>query len=506
MGDRPDDVLGPEGGVAAEEHLRVGRAHGLGVDLRHVPLVELDPDVALDPGESVLLADRDQHVVAGEMLVRLARAHELAATLVVAHRLHLLELDAGEAAVVVGEFLGHEVVEDRDALVHGVLLLPGGRLHFLEAGAHHHLDVLAAEAARRAAAIHGGVAAAEHDDALADLADVTERHAGQPVDADMDVAGGFPAAGNVEVAAPRRAAADEDRVKVLGEQGLEALDALAADELDAEIEDVAALLVDYRVGQAEFWDLRAHHAAGLRVGIEHHAGVAERRQVAGHGERGRAAAHQRNALAVAGRGRLGQAGADVVLVVGRHALEPADRHRLVLHAYAAARWFARTVAGAPEDSREHVGFPVDHIGVAIAAFGDQPDILGNRRVRRTRPLAIHHLVEIVRARNVRSLHLLLVTRLPTRTGRTSARRLVSFLIPGLGLLIAESGLMVLDHAGEHHCHAVIARRPGQDRPKGADLTTVAPRVTWIFRLKWLNLVSFGHHSQSFTRNREGWCT
>ena len=35
-----------------EEHLRMGRGHGLGIDLGHVPLVELDADVALDPGKA----------------------------------------------------------------------------------------------------------------------------------------------------------------------------------------------------------------------------------------------------------------------------------------------------------------------------------------------------------------------------------------------------------------------------------------------------------------------
>ena len=184
---RPDDVLRPEGGVAAEEDLRIGRRHGLGIDLGHVPFVEFDADVALDPGEGVLLADRDQHVVAREVLVGLAGRHQIAAALGVALRLHLLEHDAGELAVLVGEFLRHQEIEDRDVLVHRVLLFPGRRLHLLEAGAHDDLHVLAAEPARGAAAIHRGVAAAEHDDALADLGDMAERDAGQPVDADMDV-------------------------------------------------------------------------------------------------------------------------------------------------------------------------------------------------------------------------------------------------------------------------------------------------------------------------------
>src|ERR1019366_2606544 len=98
----------------------------------------------------------------------------------------------------------HEV-EDRNILVDGVFLLPGRCLHLLEAGTHDHLDVLAAEATRGAAAIHRGVAAAEHDHALADLLDMAERNAGEPVDADMDIGGGFLATGNLKLAAARRA-------------------------------------------------------------------------------------------------------------------------------------------------------------------------------------------------------------------------------------------------------------------------------------------------------------
>ena len=61
-----------------------------------------------------------------------------------------------------------------------------------------------------------------------------------------------------------------------------------AAELDAEIEDVVALLVDHLVGQAKLRDLRAHHAAGAEVAVEHHAFVAHRREIARDRERGRA--------------------------------------------------------------------------------------------------------------------------------------------------------------------------------------------------------------------------
>ena len=63
---RPDDVLRAPRGVAAEEHAGAGGLEGGLVDDRHVPLAELDADVALDPGKGVFLADGQDDVVARE--------------------------------------------------------------------------------------------------------------------------------------------------------------------------------------------------------------------------------------------------------------------------------------------------------------------------------------------------------------------------------------------------------------------------------------------------------
>src|SRR5690606_27915228 len=151
----------------------------------------------------------------------------------------------------------------RDALVHRVLLLPRRGLHLLEAGADDHLDVLAAQAAGGAAAVHGGVAAAQHDHPPADGLDVAEGDRGQPVDADVDVGRRLLPAGNVEIPSARCAGADEYRVVALFEQPLQAVDALAEPQLDAELGDVADFLVDHLFGQTEAGDLRADHAAAL---------------------------------------------------------------------------------------------------------------------------------------------------------------------------------------------------------------------------------------------------
>src|SRR5437588_10107459 len=96
----------------------------------------------------------------------------------------------------------------------------------------------------------------------------------------MDVGRSLRTAGNVEVAPARRAAADEDCAPAFREQRLETVDALPAAELDPEIEDVAALLVDDGFRKPKTRDLRADHAPGLGVLVEHDASIAKRREIA----------------------------------------------------------------------------------------------------------------------------------------------------------------------------------------------------------------------------------
>ena len=59
----PDDVLRAESGITAEKHAGARRLEGALVDDRNVPLVELDAQVALDPREGILLADRQNDIV-----------------------------------------------------------------------------------------------------------------------------------------------------------------------------------------------------------------------------------------------------------------------------------------------------------------------------------------------------------------------------------------------------------------------------------------------------------
>ena len=221
------------------------------------------------------------------------------------------------------------------------------------------------------------------------------------------VGGGFLASGNVELAAARCAGADEDGVVIFAKQLLQAVDAGACLELNAEIEDVIGLFVDHRIWQTEFRNLRPHHAAGFGIGIEHRAVVAERGEIARHRQRGGTAADNRDALAVLGAGAR-HPPFDVVLEIGGHALEAADRDRSFLNPAAATGRLAWAIAGASENSRKHIRFPIDHVGVAVAAFGDQADIFRDRCVRGAGPLAVDHFMEVVRRRDISRFHSYLI--------------------------------------------------------------------------------------------------
>ena len=118
--------------------------------------------------------------------------------------------------------------------------------------------------------------------------DVTEVNRLEPLDADEHLVG-VVAARNLELLALGRAAADEDRVELLGvEQRLQAVDRRVVAHLDAHVDDVADLFVEDLFGQAERGDVDAHQAAGTRQLLEDRDLVAERHQIVGDGQRRRA--------------------------------------------------------------------------------------------------------------------------------------------------------------------------------------------------------------------------
>ena len=126
--------------------------------------------------------------------------------------LHLLEQHAGEPAVLDDERLGRAVDDDLDALLLGVLELPGRGLEEAARLARHDLHALRAETQDGAAAVHRGVADADDEHALADLLDVAEGDRLEPGDADVDAVA-LVAARQLELLALRSAGADEHRVE-----------------------------------------------------------------------------------------------------------------------------------------------------------------------------------------------------------------------------------------------------------------------------------------------------
>ena len=143
----PNDVLRAKRGITPEKDLWNGRLKGLFIDDRHVPSIEFETNIPLDPGKGVLLSDRDQDIVAFEVLVRITSCDKTPPAVFVG-RFHLLERHALKLALVVIEFLRYQIVEDRYILVHRVFLFPRRGLHLLETRADDDLDILATQSFR----------------------------------------------------------------------------------------------------------------------------------------------------------------------------------------------------------------------------------------------------------------------------------------------------------------------------------------------------------------------
>src|SRR5688572_446300 len=353
--DGPDDVLGAERGIAAEEDARARRLIRLGIDDGHVVTIELESQVALDPRERVLLADREHDVVAGqEHFAQRLRARDFAVSVELV--LELVEAHADELAAFDDEFLRAMVDDDLDALFLGVLELPVGRLEELPRLARDDLDVFRAEPQRAAAAVHRRVADADDQHALANRVHVPERDRAEPIDADVNAIARF-AAGQAQILAFRSAAAHEHGVVTFVEQRAQARDGRAQLELEAQTRDITDLFVEHLGRQAERRYVRAHEAARSIERFEYHAFVSERREIVGDRQRCAAGADQRDAPAVLARCGLRQPALDVAAVIRGNSLQTTDRDGLFFDATAPTSRLARAVANAPQDSRKDVGFP-----------------------------------------------------------------------------------------------------------------------------------------------------
>ena len=378
----PDDVRRAERRVTAEKHARTRRHERRLVDHRHVPLAELQPDLALDEGERVVLADRQHDRVARK---NLAPDDLLLQPLGRFDRPELVELHPGQHAVLDDEAHRLQVLDDLDAFFLGVLELPRRGLEVLPRLAGDDLDVGRAEPLRRPAAVHRRVADADDEHALADRLHVAEMNRLQPLDADEDLIGVVPSR-NVELLALRRAAPDKHRIELAAvEQRLEAVHRRVVADLDAHVDDVADFFVEDLLGEPERGDVDAHQAAGPRQLLENRHLVAERREVVGHRQRRRTGADEPDLLAVRDRRRRRQEMLDLVAIVRRDALQAADGDRLAVDPRAPAGRLARPVAGSPEDARKHVGLAIEEVGLGEPSLRDEADVFRARSCARDTP-------------------------------------------------------------------------------------------------------------------------
>ena len=334
----PDDVLGSPRRVSAEENARPRRLHRFFVDYRHVPLVEVNTQPALDPRESVFLADSEDHVVGRQ-------ENGIYHPRVPGSRVPLqpLEFHSLQFSALDHEALGRVIDHNLDAFLFGVFEFPRRGFEVSARPARHHLDVLSAKPARGAAAIHGGIADPDDQHPLSNGLHVAERDRFQPVDTDMNAIG-FVSSGNLQVLAPRRAAAHEDRVKSLFEQRFHARDRRVVTDVDTHVENDVDLFIEHACRQPERRNVGSHQPAGLIELLEHHDLVAQGHQVVCHRKRCRTRPDARDALPVLFRGDLRKPLSNVPTVIRGNSLEPANGHRLAVQAFPAAGRLARPVA------------------------------------------------------------------------------------------------------------------------------------------------------------------
>ena len=96
-----------------------------------------------------------------------------------------------------------------------------------------------------------------------------------------------------------------------------------------------------------------------------------------------------------------QGGKDFLLVVGADPLETTDGNRVFLHPAPPAGRLAGAVADPAQNAREHVGFPVDHIGIVEFFLGDKPDVFRYPCMGGAGKLAVDYPVEIFRIIDIR---------------------------------------------------------------------------------------------------------
>src|SRR6185503_19126337 len=278
------------------------------------------------------------------------------------------------------------------------------------------LVVLARHAPGGPRRVEGDEAAADHDDAAAEVHAIAAVDVEQVVDG-LDHAVLFDAR-RFEIAAARHADGQEDRFEALGAQLGEPERRRQRPrrfESYAEREDLVDLGADEGARKAVLGNAEAHHAAGLFGRVEDGHGVAAQRQIVRGGKAGRPGADDRNPARTAPRRRRMKrqrlhrqmAGIDVALgdglaaqpilrvgtrrfdavLLGEKALQGADGDRRVDRA-AAAGVLTGSGADAPADGGEWIGRARDEERFLDASFGNELHVPPGVGLYRTRRLAL----------------------------------------------------------------------------------------------------------------------
>ena len=270
-----------------------------------------------------------------------------------------------------------------DAFVHGLFdfLLVGG--HHFAAAAIDDRDFLGTQPHGGPGGVDRRIAAADHDDSLADLDRSAQVVGAQEIEGVGDAFGLF--AGDAQVHSDGRANAEEHRFAAFRPQGLQreiAAQLHIGQDLDAHVLDHADLAGDDFAGQPIGRDRLHQHAAGPRFGLVDLGLVAQPGEEVGARQSRRPGADDGDLAARVLRVLADLRQLDRDFLIDHEPLDAADRHRLVQRR-AAALVLAGVEAHARADRGERIAFAMQPQRLRTAVLRHQRDVAGNIHVGRT---------------------------------------------------------------------------------------------------------------------------
>ena len=270
----------------------------------------------------------------------------------------------------------------------GILDATGMLLHHFASGGASH--------------VHGDIAAADHNDFLADGELVSEIYVEQEIDAfvnaiEID-------SRDAEIAAAVRADGDQHRVESLasqiGDREVASGSMIQFESDVARLQNLSDLRFHHIARQAVFRNSQIQHSARDWRGFENRDRIAHQREVMRRRESNRASAHDSNLIR---KFVLAASFVDVdrtlrfrPVLLGQEAFQCADRNRPVDFAAAASR-LAGMRTDSPANAGQRIRVARKAIGLFKASFGNQADVASGIGMRRTR----HHARESLCSANPR---------------------------------------------------------------------------------------------------------